>query len=96
MCPNNLRPLRGMKTLKIVLVLILAMTIPSFSLGAKPQEKQGTGLSKQQAAQSLQQFKDQKKKEFERFVQKLMDSKKRNFRNLKTSTKLQSLKSGRI
>ncbi len=62
-----------MKRLSCLLVLILAMSVPSFCFGAEPQEKQGPGITKQLILQSVQQSKDQKKKEF----QQLKDQKKK-------------------
>ena len=69
-----------MRKLSFLLVLILTTAISSFSLGAEPQEKQSTRITKQQ---SLQQLKDQKKKEFQQFKQQLMDSRKKELQEFK-------------
>ena len=76
-----------MRRITCLLVLILAMAIPSFSFGAEPQEKQGTVLTKKQMLQSIQQFKDQKKKELGQFKHQLIESRKKELQEFEEKLK---------
>ena len=84
---RNGRKEKTMTRLSLLLALILAVAIPSFSLGAEPQDKQGAQINKQQVLQSIRQFKDQKKTEFEQLKQRLKESGKRELQELKDKLK---------
>jgi len=98
MWPNKLPQLTGRnwqkekatRRVSCLLVFILAMTIPTFSFGAEPQTKEGVGITKQQFMQSLlsvQQFKDQKQKEYEQFRQQLMETRKKELQEFEEKLK---------
>ena len=66
-----------MRKLGWLMVVILTMAIPNFCFGTDAQVIQAI----LDAKRSVQQFHDQKTKEFGQFKQQLMDSRKKNFRN---------------
>jgi hypothetical protein len=72
----NRRKKEAMRRLSCSLALILALAVPSLGFGAEPQDKEGTQITKQGPPQSMEHFKDQKKKEFERFKQQLKETTK--------------------
>ncbi len=72
-----------MRKLGWLMVVILTMAIPNFCFGTDAQVIQAI----LDAKRSVQQFQDQKKKEFEQFKQQLMDSRKKELQELKDKFK---------
>ena len=75
---------KAMRKLSSFLVFLLTMGIPFVCPGTEPQEKPGAEMTTKEV---LQQFRDQKKKEFEQFRRQMIKNRKKELQEFKDKFK---------